>query len=169
MRTIGRRGFGRTFVRGVAFVAALPARVARPQDRTKKTAGEEETPFARLAKLASYLSQNSIPEALACFDSKMKDYAIIEADIEAVGAQTDVLCAIDIVQEAVVQEKGEGERRKLDTDWFVELRSQADGGPVERRRERVQMEMKKLRSTWKIVAMAPISILDPIHIPGPPH
>jgi len=158
MRTIGRREFGRILVRSVAFLAALRA-----------PGGEEETPFARLAKLATYLSQNSVPEALACFDSKMKDYAIIEADIGAIGAQTDVLCAIDIVQEAVVQEaavneKGEGEKRKLDTDWFVELRSQADGGPVERRRERVQMEMKKFRSTWKIVAMAPVSILAPIHI-----
>jgi hypothetical protein len=122
-------------------------------------AAEKETPFTRLAKLATYLSQNSVPEALACFDPKMKNYALIEANIGAIGAQTDVLCAID-----VVDEKGEGDHRDLDTDWFVELRSQADGGPVERRRERVQIEMKKFANAWKIVAMSPVSILDPIHI-----
>jgi ketosteroid isomerase-like protein len=44
------------------------------------------------------------------------------------------------------------------------LRSQADGGPLERRRERVQLRMKKDAARWKIIAMAPISILDPIHI-----
>jgi hypothetical protein len=151
MPTIGRRRFAGLFVRGAALAAALCARNAE--------AAEEETPFDRLAMLAAYLSQNSAPEALACFDPQMKDYAVIQANIEAIGAQTDVLCAID-----VVEEKGEGGDRKLDTDWFVELRSQADGGPVERRRERVQIEMKKFPKIWKIVAMAPVSILDPIHI-----
>ncbi len=150
MPTIGRRRFASIFVRSAAVAAALAARLS---------AAEEETPFTRLAKLATYLSQNSVPEALACFDPQMKDYGSIEADIDALGAQTDVLCAID-----VIEEKGEGNERKLDTDWFVELRSQADGGPVERRRERVQIEMKKFPKAWKIVAMAPISILDPIHI-----
>ncbi|HWE00148.1 MAG TPA: hypothetical protein VG345_13950, partial [Bryobacteraceae bacterium] len=118
-----------------------------------------ETPLGRLAKLATYLSENSVPEALACFDPRMKDYAAIEADLGAIGAQTDVLCAID-----VVSENGEGEERTLDTDWFLELRSQADVGPVERRRQRVELRMKKEATKWKIVAMAPVSILDPIHI-----
>src|ERR1051326_2432668 len=113
MPTIGRRRFTEIFMRSAAVAAALCARDAK--------AAEEETPFERLAMLATYLSQNSVPEALACFDPNMKDYAIIQADIEAIGAQTDVLCAID-----VVEEKGEGAERKLDTDWFVELRSQAD-------------------------------------------
>ena len=158
MPIIGRRRLTGIFVRGAALAAALGA-------GTAKGAEEEETPFTRLAKLATYLSQNSVPEALACFDPKMKDYALIEANIGALGAQTDVLCAIDVIEEkAVVQEKGEGDQRKLDTDWYVELRSQADGGPVERRRERVQIEMKKSSNAWKIVALAPVSILDPIHI-----
>jgi ketosteroid isomerase-like protein len=64
----------------------------------------------------------------------------------------------------VVAEHGEGDERTLDTDWFIELRSQADGGPVERRRERVELQMKKEAGKWKIAAMAPFSILDPIHI-----
>jgi len=151
MPTIGRRRFAGFFVRGAALAAALSA--------GNTEAAEEETPFDRLAMLATYLSQNSAPEALACFDPTMKDYAIVQADIEAIGAQTDVLCAID-----VVEEKGEGNERKLDTDWFVELRSQADGGPVERRRERVQIEMKRFPKAWRIVAMSPVSILAPIHI-----
>jgi hypothetical protein len=145
-------------------MAALGARPAEAQESARQQpkrpgADDEETPFGRLAKLAAYLSQNSVPEALACFDPGMKDYALIEANIGAIGAQTDVLCAID-----VLEEKGEGDERKLDTDWFVELRSQADGGPVERRRDRVHIEMKKIPRTWKIISMAPVSILDPIHI-----
>jgi hypothetical protein len=122
-------------------------------------AADAETPEDRLAKLASYLSDNSVPEALACFDRAMKDYSAIEADIGALGAQTDVLCAIDVVTDS-----GSGNERSLDTDWFVELRSQADGGPVERRRERVAIVMRKDGGKWKIISLAPISILNPIHI-----
>jgi hypothetical protein len=151
MPTIGRRAFGRICARAAAFSAIVRAPSLRATDA--------ETPLDRLAKLATYLSENSVPEALACFDPRMKDFAAIEADLGAIGAQTDVLCAID-----VVAEHGEGEERTLDTDWFVELRSQADGGPLERRRERVQLRMKKDAARWKIIAMAPISILDPIHI-----
>jgi hypothetical protein len=151
MPTIGRRRFTGICVRSAAVAAALCAQNAN--------AGDEQTPFTCLSKLATYLSQNSVPEALACFDPTMKDYAVIEADIEAIGAQTDVLCAIDIVEE-----KSEGDERKLDTDWYVELRSQADGGPVERRRERIQIEMKNFSKKWKIVGMSPVSILAPIHI-----
>ena len=157
MPTIGRRRFAA--VVAALYSLSVAAQEPAQQQRRNPGAADEDTPFGLLAKLAAYLSQNSIPEALACFDSGMKDYAVIEANIGAIGAQTDVLCAID-----VVDEKGEGDERKLDTDWFVELRSQADGGPVERRRQRVQIEMKKFRSVWKIVAMAPVSILDPIHI-----
>jgi hypothetical protein len=119
----------------------------------------EETPFSRLSKLASYLSENEAAQALECFDPAMKDYAAVEGYVRALGAQTDVLCAID-----VISEEGTGEMRKLDTDWFVELRSQAEGGPVERRRERVKLEMRQFGSKWKIAAMAPVDILAPIRI-----
>jgi hypothetical protein len=151
MPTTGRRGF----LRAAAAVSALAS-----LDFSGRAATEDETPLDRLAKLATYLSENSVTEALACFDSGMQDYATVAADIGALGAQTDVLCAID-----VVSEQGAGEERSLDTDWFVELRSQADGGPVERRRERVALTMKRQSSKWKITSMKPVSILSPIHLP----
>ncbi len=142
MPIIGRRRF--------AALAALGA---------GRLLGAEETPMSRLAKLATYLSENSVPEALDCFDPAMKDYPSVMADIEALGAQTDVLCAIDVVSES-----GTGDQETLDTDWYVELRSQAAGGPVERRRERVSIRMNRIRGKWKITSFAPLSILSPIHI-----
>jgi hypothetical protein len=112
-----------------------------------------------IAKLASSLSQNDAAGALAAFDSHMKDYGTIESDIDALAAQTGVLCAID-----VVQDKKSGEARLLDVDWFMNLKSKADAGPTERRRERVAVRIEKIRGRWKITSLAPLSILDPIHI-----
>lgn len=119
----------------------------------------ENTPFASIAGLATALSENDPDEALRYFDSDMKDYGTIEADIEALAAQTDVSCAIDIVTD-----EESGGFHKLDLDWFMDLKSQSDIPQTEQRRVRVHAEMHQIKGRWKITAMSPLSILDPIHI-----
>jgi hypothetical protein len=117
-----------------------------------------------IAKLASSLSQNDAVGALGVFDSHMKDYGAIESNINALVAQTGVLCAIDVVREKEVRAEPGEEAHTLDVDWFMQLQSQADAGPTERRRERVEVRIAKIRGKWKITSLAPLSILAPIHI-----
>ncbi len=119
----------------------------------------EETPFASIANLATALSQNDPDSALRIFDAQMKDYGAIQADVEALAAQTDVTCAIDIVAD----EESNGVH-KLDLDWFMTLKSQAADPRPEQRRERVKVEMRQIKGRWKITAISPLSILDPIHV-----
>ena len=121
----------------------------------------DRTPFASIANLASALSQNDPDDALSYFDSQMKDFGAIETNIEALTAQTDVVCAIDIVTD----EESDGVH-KLDLDWFMELKPQGDNNDpqIERRRVRVQVEMKLIKNRWKITSLAPPGILDPIKI-----
>jgi hypothetical protein len=120
----------------------------------------EQTPFAAIAELATALSENDPDGVLRYFDSQMKDYGAIEANIEALAAQADVSCAIDIVKD----DDSNG-MHKLDLDWFMELKSQGANPQVERRRERVQVEMREIKGKWKITALSPLSILGPIQIP----
>jgi hypothetical protein len=120
----------------------------------------EQTPFAAIADLATALSENDPDGVLRYFDSEMKDYGAIEANIEALTAQTDVSCAIDIVTD----DESNGVH-KLDLDWFMELKSQGANPQVERRRERVQVEMRQIKGKWKITALSPLSIFAPIQIP----
>ena len=98
---------------------------------------------------------------LSSFDSQMKDFGTIEANIEALTAQADVACSIDIVTD----EESDGVH-KLDLDWFMELKPTGDNNDpqIERRRVRVQVEMKLIKNRWKITSLAPLSILDPIRI-----
>ena len=56
-----------------------------------------------LSQLASALSQNDSVSAIAVFDPKMAGYATVESNIEALVAQTDILCAIDIVEQKDVR------------------------------------------------------------------
>ena len=115
--------------------------------------------LASIANLATALSENDPDAALRIFDSEIKDYGAIEAKIGALAAQADVSCAIDIVTD----EESDG-LHKLDLDWFMELKSQGDIPQIERRRERVHVEMREIKGAWKITAITPISILDPVHV-----
>lgn len=118
-----------------------------------------ETPFTSIANLATALTENDPDAALRYFDSDMKDFGAIEANLEALTAQTDVSCAIDVVTD----DESNGVH-KLDLDWFMQLTSRADIPQLERRRERVQVEMRQIKGNWKIVAMKPLSIFAPINI-----
>ena len=122
----------------------------------------EDTPWLPvIAKLASSLSQNDGTTAMEAFDSHMKDYGTIESNIDALVNQADVLCAIDVIEDNATPS---ADVRTLDVDWYMTLKSQAEVGPTERRRERVTVQITKIRGKWKITALSPLSILDPIHI-----
>jgi hypothetical protein len=119
----------------------------------------DQTPFTSLAKLATALSESDSDSALDYFDSHMKSYGEIEQKLEALTTQADISCAIDVVDD----QEAAGVH-KLDLDWFMQLKSQIDDSQLERRRERVQVEMRQFKGVWKITALSPLSIFDPLNI-----
>ena len=119
----------------------------------------EKTPYTSIASLAAALSENDPDGALEFFDSKMPSFADIEQKIEALTAQDDISCAIDVVTDTDVNGV-----HKLDLDWFMQLKSQGDSEQLERRRERVQVEMRQIKGAWKITSITPAKIFDPISI-----
>jgi len=121
--------------------------------------GAGDQPASALARLASALSQNDAPAAMAVFDRSTPGYSDIESSVVALTRQTDVLCAIE-----VVEEKESGQDHILDTDWYLQLKSQADGGQTERRRERVSVTLRQSRGQWRIVALQPQKVFAPISI-----
>ena len=123
------------------------------------TLAAEQTPLASLANLATALSESDSDGALEYFDSQMKGYADLERNIEAMTAQTDISCSIDIVTD--VEENG---IHKLDLDWYLQLKAIGDSVQLERRRTRVQVEMRLSKGKWIIAALSPVSILDPLRL-----
>jgi hypothetical protein len=119
----------------------------------------DQTPFASLAKLATALSESDSDSALDYFDSHMQSYGEVEQKLEALTSQADISCAIDIVTDEEA-----GGVHKLDLDWFMQLKSQIDDSQLERRRERVQVEMRQFKGVWKITSLSPIKIFDPLQI-----
>jgi hypothetical protein len=118
-----------------------------------------KTPLTALAALATALGENDPDGALEIFDSKMASYGQIEQKIEAVTAQDDISCSIEVVTDTEVNGV-----HKLDLDWLMHLKSQGAAAQVEERRERVQVEMRQIKDVWKITSIAPLRVLDPIEI-----
>ena len=52
----------------------------------------------------------------------------------------------------------------LDTDWYLQIKSRAAGGPTERRRERVSVTMRVIAGRWRIVALSSTAMLAPLQI-----
>ena len=119
----------------------------------------DQTPFSALAKLAASLSENDADGAIEIFDAQMKNYGEIEQNIDSIASQADISCDIEILADTET-----GGVHKLDLDWFLQLKSQTDDSLLERRRERVQVEMRQIKGRWKIVSMSPATILDPMQI-----
>jgi hypothetical protein len=117
------------------------------------------TPLSAIADLATDFSAGEPADALAVFDSNMPGYGQISQNIQALADQAEVTCAIEILSDTE-----SGGVHRLDLDWIMNLKSSSDNDVIERRRERVKVEMRQLRGKWKITAMSPLTILDPIKI-----
>ena len=114
--------------------------------------------FDVIANLASSLSAGNGPAALSAFDSSAANYGQIANDIDALTSQSDVLCAIDVIADSET-----GGVHKVDTDWYLEIKPQADGAGAQRRRQRVSLQMESKRGKWKIAAMDPFSVVSPVN------
>jgi len=134
-------------------------------------AAEPDTAYTRVAKMAAYLSDGETVGALEAFDKSMKDYGVIAEDIAALAAQTEVLCKIDVVEDKEADNDA-SDVHHLDLDWYMMLKSRADDGLVERRRQRVAVTMQRFRvkkgqdyiGVWRITSLSPDRILAPITI-----
>jgi hypothetical protein len=148
MRITGRNGV----CRKLAALAAITASVFLAQ-------ADQKTPYTEIANLAAALGENNPEGALSYFDSRMDTYDDIAQRIEALTAQDDISCGIEVVTDA--EKDGV---HKLDLDWFMQLTTQSDAPQIERRRQRVEVVMRQIKGKWKITSLTPIGIFDPIVI-----
>lgn len=118
-----------------------------------------ETPVSVLSDLSASLSNSNPAGALSVFDHQMPGYASLERNLQALAEQCDVGSTIEIVTD-----DEEGGIHKLDLDWFMQVTSRGDSNQLERRRVRVKAEMRQIKGKWKITAIEPVSLFDPLRI-----
>jgi hypothetical protein len=126
-------------------------------------AADADTPYTRIAKLATYISGGDATSALETFDKSLTNYGTISEDLAALSTEADVLCAIDVVADKEADDEA-SDIHHLDLDWYMRLTSRADPGLTEPRRTRVEVTIQRFKTKWRITALSPVTILAPITI-----
>ena len=109
-----------------------------------------------ITDLASALSEGNGLAFLDHFDHSMPDYQKLEQNILALTAQNEVSAAIDILKQ-----DGDDHAQTIELDWFLQIRSREDNGPLDRRRETVKCRVERNKKKWKVVSIEPIVLFAP--------
>jgi len=106
--------------------------------------------------MAAALSDTNVPEFMGAFDKNMPGYGKLKTDVTALMTQADVSSSIE-----PIKEEGDDATRKLDLDWFLQVRSLIPAGPLVTRREIIHCELRKQGKHWKIVSLQPMEFFAP--------
>jgi hypothetical protein len=109
-----------------------------------------------LATLAAALSEGNGYAFLDHVDHAIPDYYKFEQNILALAEQNEVTAMIDMLKQ-----EGDDHTQTLELDWFLEIRSREELGPIERRREIVKCRVERQKKKWKIVALQPLTLFAP--------
>jgi hypothetical protein len=106
--------------------------------------------------MASALSGVNVDQFMDAIDRDMPGYDALRENVTALVNQAEVTSSIE-----PIRNEGDDSRRALDLDWYLEVRSLLQDGPIVRRREVIHCELRKQKKTWKVVALKPIDFFAP--------
>jgi hypothetical protein len=90
-------------------------------------------------------------EFMSAVSKEMPDYDTLEANVNALVRDAEVSSTIK-----PLTEDDQGETYKIDLDWFMQIRSLEQDGPIVQRREIVHCELRKEKKHWKIISLKPL-------------
>ncbi|HYL34472.1 MAG TPA: hypothetical protein VEV17_01020 [Bryobacteraceae bacterium] len=109
-----------------------------------------------VGSMAAALTAVNVPEFMDAFDKTMPDYEVLKDSVTALVNQADVTSSIE-----PLQDEGDDAKRSVDLDWFLEVRSLQQDGPIIHRRQIVHCELRKQKRKWKIVSLKPADFFAP--------
>jgi hypothetical protein len=106
--------------------------------------------------MASALSEGNGLAFLDHVDHAMPDYGKLEKYNLPLAAQNEVMSSID-----VLKDEGDAHTHTAELDWFLQIRSREQSGPLERRRQIVHCRLERPKKKWKVMAIEPVSFFAP--------
>ena len=101
--------------------------------------------------MAAALTEVDVPAFMDAFDRDMPGYDDLKTQVAALVNQAEVTSSVEPVQEG-----GDEDKRTIDLDWYLEVRSLENDGPIIQRRQVVHCELRKEKKKWKIVSLKPL-------------
>ncbi|HYL77579.1 MAG TPA: hypothetical protein VEU96_25420 [Bryobacteraceae bacterium] len=105
---------------------------------------------------AAALADVNVPKFMDAFDKDMPDYSKLKSSVAALTNQAEVTSAIE-----PVKDEGDDTKRSVDLDWYMQVRSLLQDGPIVTRREVIHCELRKEGKRWKIVSITPVEFFAP--------
>src|SRR5260370_25718943 len=90
------------------------------------------------ASMAAALIEVNVPKFMDAFDRNMPDYEQLKNQIDALTNQAEVSSSIE-----PLKNEGDDKKRSVDLDWYLEVRSLLQDGPITRRREVIHCELAR--------------------------
>ena len=103
-----------------------------------------------LGDAAADLSSGNARGFLKHFDRDMPGYARLETEVTALVKIAGVSSSAQ-----VLEMKASGDTMLLTVDWFLELKPHGQDLANERRRDLLQVRLKRVGKTWKIQTLKP--------------
>ena len=114
---------------------------------------------AVFANMAAALADSNVSEFMKPSDKEMPGYDTLKAEIASLITQYQVSSSIE-----PMKEEGDDSKRSVDLDWYLQIRSQLDNGPITVRRKVIHCELRKEGKHWQIVSLQPIDFFAPAKV-----
>ena len=103
-----------------------------------------------LGDVAADLSSGNAPGFMKRFDREMPGYGKLEAEVSALVKIADVSSSAQ-----VLEMKTADDSVLVTVDWFIELKPHGQDLSNERRRELLEVRLKRAGKSWKIITLQP--------------
>jgi hypothetical protein len=150
----------RVIVRSAAF-AFLVATLGR--------ADAHDDVIAVFTKMAAALTQTgvdggtsiagNVDEFMSAFSRDFQEYDGLKQNVMALVNNAEISSALD----PITEEPG-SQTYKIDVDWFLQIRSLQQDGPITSRREVIHCELRREKKQWKIISLAPVNFFAPANL-----
>lgn len=108
------------------------------------------------ASMAAALSNSDPAEFMRACDKNMPGYDKLRAQIGSLMTQTEISSSVEAVKDG-----GDDTKRTVDLDWYLQIRSLLEDGPIAVRRQVIHCELRKEGKRWKIVSLQPLEFFAP--------
>jgi hypothetical protein len=109
-----------------------------------------------VGSMTAALTEVDVPAFMEAFDKDMPGYADLKNQVTALVSQAEVTSSVEPVQEG-----GDDDKRTIDLDWYLEVRSLVNDGPIIQRRQVIHCELRREKKKWKIVSLKPLEFFAP--------
>ena len=105
---------------------------------------------------AAALVEVNVPKFMSVFEKNMPDYEKLKTEVETLTNQSEVSSSIE-----PIKNEGDARKRSVDLDWYLEIRSLLQDGPIVHRREVIHCELEKDKKGWRIISLKPVDFFAP--------